>query len=138
MPNVSELPQLIKVPVIRDPRGALGILESPVVPFQINRVYFLFDLQSESMRGAHAHKSLKQLLLPLSGSFSVTLSDSPGYHQVFDLNSPANGLLLPPGFWRELGNFSAGAVCLVLASDTFDDSDYIRDYGKFSAWKASI
>ena len=114
------------------------MLEDSDVGFRIRRVYYLFDVHSHSERGSHAHKTLTQLLVPISGSFSVYLEDSYGVKKEFVLNDPVKALLLPPGYWRTLARFSSGAVCLVLADQLHNENDYIRDYEEFKEWsKAS-
>ena len=111
-------------------RGSLSVIEKGTISFDIKRVYYLYDIPSTSIRGGHAHKNLYQLLIPLSGSFDVILDD--GIKKVtHSLNKPNKGLLIVPGIWRELENFSSGSVCLVLASEVYDEADYIRDYKKF-------
>ena len=98
------------------------------------RTYFLYDVPARAERGGHAHKKLRQILVALSGSFEVILDD--GQNQVVvQLNQPTQGLSLPPGLWRELRNFSGGSICLVLASEEYDEDDYIRNYDEFKCWK---
>lgn len=126
---------LIEIPRIQDHRGSLAIIENDILPYPINRVYYLYDVPSDAFRGGHAHKALSQFLIPLSGSFDVILSDGVNRKKI-TLNKPDKGLLIVPGIWRELENFSAGAVCLVLASDVFDESDYIRDYDAYKLFKS--
>jgi dTDP-4-dehydrorhamnose 3,5-epimerase-like enzyme len=121
---------IIDIPKIKDPRGNLAVIEGNTVPFDIKRVYYLFDVPSSSHRGGHAHKELQQLLVALSGSFDVVLNDGLS-EQVITLNKPDKGLLIPVLTWRELQNFSSGAVCMVIASHTYDESDYIRDKESF-------
>ena len=128
--------QLIDIPKIQDPRGNLAVIEKDVIPFQIKRVYYLFDVPSNAYRGGHAHKDLYQVLIALSGSFDVILDDG-NERKTITLNKPDKGLLIPTGIWRELGNFSSGSVCLVLASEEFDEADYIRDYDAFISMKRS-
>ncbi|WP_163409655.1 sugar 3,4-ketoisomerase [Flavobacterium ajazii] len=133
---MNKLPffELINLPKIEDPRGNLSVIEKDVVPFEIKRVYYLYDVPSGAERGGHAHKNLKQLLISLSGSFDVILKK--GDEQVvITLNRPNIGLLIPTGVWRELHNFSSGSVCLVLASAVFDEDDYIRDFDEFMSFK---
>lgn len=131
--NLSDI-KLIEIPKIQDPRGNLAIIEKDVVPFEIKRVYYLFDVPSNAYRGGHAHKNLKQVLIALSGSFDVILDDG-NERKIITLNKPDRGLVIPTGIWRELENFSSGSVCLALASDVFDESDYIRDFDEFISMK---
>lgn len=128
---------LIELPKIQDPRGNLSVIENGTIPFSINRVYYLYDVPSDAYRGGHAHKKLFQFLIPLSGSFDVVLKDGFGEGKIITLNKPNRGLLIVPGIWRELTNFSSGSVCLVLASEMFDEDDYIRDFAKFKSIKNS-
>jgi len=124
------MPKIIEIPKITDTRGNLGVIEKDTIPFEIKRVYYLFDVPSSAYRGGHAHINQLELLVALSGSFDVKLND--GKEEAFvTLNKPDKGLLIEKGVWRELENFSSGAVCLVLASDVFDETDYIRDYEVF-------
>jgi hypothetical protein len=121
---------LISLPKILDSRGNLTFVESDVhIPFCINRVYYLYDVPSRSARGGHSHLDLWQLLIAISGSFVVSVDDGDD-SMSFTLNAPDEGLVIGPGVWRELSCFSSGGVCLVLASNKFDESDYIRDYAK--------
>ena len=126
--NVS----IIEIPKIVDERGRgnLAVIEKNTYPFNIKRVYYLYDVPSDAFRGGHAHKEVYELLIALSGSFEVLLDDGKIKQRVV-LNKPNKGLLIPTGVWRELDNFSSGAVCLVLASEEFDEDDYIRDYNTF-------
>ena len=123
---------LIEIPKIsdKDGRGNLGVLEKETVPFEIKRVYYLFDVPSSAYRGGHAHINQLELLVALSGSFEVKLNNGKS-ETLVTLNKPDKGLLIEKGVWRELENFSSGAVCLVLASDVFDETDYIRDFETF-------
>lgn len=116
-------------------KGNISVIENGVtVPFEVNRVYYLYDVPGGESRGGHAHKELHQLIVAASGSFSIALDD--GYvKRAFFLNHPYQGLLVVPGIWRELSDFSSGSVCLVLASHIFDASDYIRDYNEFLNFK---
>ena len=104
------------------------------VPFDMKRVFYLYDVPGGEGRGAHAHKTLYQLLVAVSGSFSVTLDDGK-VKRSFLLNKPYEGLLVVPGIWKTLNDFSSGAVCLCLASEEFDEDDYIRDYHEFLAFR---
>lgn len=114
-----------------DRKGNLSVVENgKTVPFDIKRVYYLYDVPGGESRGAHAHKKLKQLLIAASGSFTVKLDDG-NVKRSFTLNRPYQGLLIAPGIWREIDNFSSGSVCLVLASEKYDEEDYIRDYERY-------
>ena len=124
------MPKIVDIPKITDVRGNLGVIEKDTIPFEIKRVYYLFDVPSTAYRGGHAHIDQIELLVALSGSFDVKLHN--GIEETFvSLNKPDKGLLIEKGMWRELENFSSGAVCLVLASDIFDEADYIRDFEMF-------
>lgn len=124
--------KIIDIPKIVDEqgRGNLAVIEKDTYPFDIKRVYYLYDVPSDAYRGGHAHKEVFEMLIAISGSFEVLLDDGKSKKKIM-LNKPNKGLLIPTGIWRELDNFSSGAVCLVLASDVFDESDYIRDYNQF-------
>lgn len=125
---------LLKIPVVEDIRGNLAFIQNDVLPFEFKRVYYLFDVPSNSFRGSHAHINQSEVLIALSGSFEVVLND--GFEKKsFLLNKPNIGLYIPIGMWRELENFSSGAVCLVFASGTYDEQDYIRDFDQFLAFK---
>lgn len=122
--------QLLKIPVVEDTRGNLAFIQKDVLPFEFKRVYYLFDVPSNAYRGGHSHIAQQETLIALSGSFEVVLNDATE-KKSFILNKPNVGLLIPTGIWRELQNFSSGAVCLVLASDVYDEEDYIRDFDEF-------
>lgn len=122
--------KFLDIPKINDPRGNLAVIEKSVIPFKIERIYYLFDVPSGSYRGGHAHKKLSQFIIALSGSFEVVIKDEIRTKKI-TLNSPSKGLLITPGIWRELENFSSGAVCLVVASDVYKEDDYIRDFNEF-------
>lgn len=126
--------RLIEVPKIQDRRGNLSVIEGATIPFVSKRVYYLYDVPSGSKRGGHAHKEQQEFLIALSGSFDVILKDGKS-SQTVTLNKPNLGLLIVDGIWRELRNFSSGAVCLVLASEEFDEEDYIREYKSFKLFK---
>lgn len=127
--------KIIDIPKIEDRRGNLSVVEEfKNVPFHIARAYWLYDVPAGAMRGGHAHKRLKQLLIALSGSFTVTLDDGHEKRN-FLLNRPYQGLLIGTGIWRTIDDFSSGAVCLVLASELYDESDYIYDYEEFLKYK---
>jgi hypothetical protein len=125
------LGRIIELPRITDPRGNLTVAEQlKEVPFDIKRVYWTYDVPGGESRGGHAHKRLYQLLVAMSGSFNVTL-DNGQATKTYLLNHPWQGLLIGPGVWRTLEDFSSGAVCMVLASELFDLDDYIYDYDQF-------
>jgi dTDP-4-dehydrorhamnose 3,5-epimerase-like enzyme len=124
------------IPKIHDVRGNLAVIEKETVPFEIKRVYYLFDVPSGAERGGHAHINQKELLVALSGSFEVVMKDGNS-EKIVMLNRPDTGLLIPDGIWRELRNFSAGSVCLVLASDVFEEEDYIREFADYVSFKSS-
>lgn len=138
MKNTIANLHIIDIPQIKDTRGNLAVVEGDSVPFEIKRVYYLYDVPSDSFRGGHAHKELQQFLIPLSGSFDVVTKDGFGNEKTFMLNKPNKGLLIVPGIWRELTNFSSGAVCLVLASTEYSEEDYIRDFDSFVTYKNKI
>jgi dTDP-4-dehydrorhamnose 3,5-epimerase-like enzyme len=131
--RISDI-QHIEIPKIKDARGNLAVIEKDCIPFSIKRVYYLYDVPSDAFRGGHAHKTLYQFLIPLSGSFTIRVKDSEKEHLI-TLNKPDKGLLIVPGIWREIENFSSGSVCLVLASEEFDETDYIRDFEEFLTFK---
>ena len=122
--------KLLSIPKIEDPRGNLSVIENNVIPFEIKRVYYLYDVPSGAERGGHSHIQQKEFLIALSGSFDVILNDGQNQN-VVTLNKPFQGLLISNGIWRELKNFSSGAVCLVIASDVFSEADYIREFHDF-------
>lgn len=114
-----------------DRKGNLSVVENfKDIPFDIKRIYYLYDVPGGEERGAHAHKQLYQLMIAASGSFDVVLDDGSN-KRTFTLNRPYQGLIVYPGMWRELKNFSSGSICLVLASETYQENDYIRDYRTF-------
>lgn len=118
-----------------DRKGNLTVVENrKTLPFDVKRAYFMYDIPGGAERGAHAHKTLFQLIVAVSGSFSVTLNDG-SISRTFTLNRPYQGLLVYPGMWRELNDFSSGSVCCVLASDLYDASDYIRDFQEFKRFR---
>lgn len=121
---------IIEIPKIQDPRGNIGVIEKEILPYKIKRVYYLYDVPSHASRGGHAHKELMQCLIALSGSFKVVLKDGENTKEVV-LNKPDKGLLIPSGIWREICDFSSGAICLVMASEVYRESDYIRDFNVF-------
>lgn len=116
-------------------KGNISVVENGKdVPFDVKRTYYLYDVPGGESRGGHAHKELTQLIIAASGSFTVTLDDGH-VKRTFTLNRPYQGLYVAPGIWRTLDDFSSGAVCLVLASEKYDASDYIRDYNEFLEYK---
>ena len=123
--------KIIDIPKIEDTRGNLSVIQKDLLPFDIKRVYYLYDIPSGAYRGGHAHINQQEFLVALSGSFNVILSDSFGDKNVITLNKPNQGLLIPNMIWRELNNFSLGSVCLVVASDVYIEEDYIRDIHDF-------
>ncbi len=123
--------KLVDLPKISDPHGNLSFIEAGKdIPFDIKRVYYLYDVPGGSDRGSHAHKNLHQFIVAMSGSFDVLLDDGKKKKR-FHLNRSYNGLYVCPMMWRYLDNFSSGAVCMVLASSHYDEADYIRDYSDF-------
>lgn len=123
--------KIIELPKISDPRGNLTFIEGGNhIPFPIERVYYLYDVPGGAERGGHAHKGLSQLIVAMSGSFDVEL-DNGKERKRFHLNRSYQGLYVCPMMWRELDNFSSGSVCMVLASNRYDEDDYYRDYGDF-------
>lgn len=125
--------QIIEFPRISDPRGNLSFIEAGrQAPFEIRRVYYVYDVPGGESRGGHAHKKLEQLVVAMSGSFDVVLDD--GFERrTVSLNRSYYGLYIPTMVWRELVNFSSGSVCTVLASEYYDEDDYYRDYDEFLA-----
>lgn len=123
--------RIIELPKITDPRGNLTFIESGNhLPFEIRRVYYLYDVPGGATRAGHGHQTLYQLMIAMSGSFDVELDDGFGTRK-YHLNRSYYGLYVPPMIWREINNFSSGSVCMVLASDCFKESDYYRDYQEF-------
>ena len=127
--------QIIELDKIHNRAGNLTVVQNQLsVPFSVVRIYYLYDVPSNAERGGHAHKELYQLIIAASGSFTISLDDGTG-KKSFILNNPNKGLMVVPGIWRELSDFSSGSVCLVLASMKYAASDYIRDYQKFLIYK---
>ncbi len=123
--------KIIKLPKISDPRGNLTFIEGDQhVPFTIKRVYYLYDVPGGAERGGHAHKELKQLPISTIGTFDVLLDDG-SQKKTISLNRSYNGLLIDNMVWREINNFSSGSVCMVLASEYYDEDDYYREYSDF-------
>ena len=122
--------EILNIPKVEDYRGNIAVIEKDVLPFEIKRVYYLYDVPSSAKRGGHAHKDQIELLIALSGSFDVILKDGKNT-QTVTLNKPDKGLLIKTNVWRELENFSSGSVCLVVVSDVFKEEDYIREYDDY-------
>ena len=122
--------EIITLPKAEDPFGNYAIIEGDTIPFDIKRVYYLYDIPSGAQRGGHSHINQREFLVAVSGSFDVILKDGKEEITV-TLNKPDKGLLINTNIWRELNNFSSGAVCLVMASDVFAEADYIRAYEDF-------
>lgn len=123
--------RMLEMPRIKDPRGNLTFIEGEChIPFQIKRVYYLYDVPGGESRGGHAHKELHQLIIAMSGSFDVVLDDGQNKKRIH-LNRSYSGLYVCPMMWRELDNFSSGSVCMVLASNVYSEDDYYRDYSRF-------
>ena len=127
---------ILDITKVHDTRGNLSVIQGNAIPFDIKRVYYLYDIPSGGRRGGHSHKNQQELLVALSGSFDVILNDGDEQKTV-TLNKPNVGLLIVNGIWRELENFSSGSVCLVLASDVFEEEDYIRDFNEYKDYLKS-
>lgn len=126
---------ILQLPKIHNRAGNITALENNIhLPFDVKRVYYLYDVPAGEERGGHAHRELQQIVVAASGAFDVLLNDGVN-KKIVHLDRPFIGLHIVPGIWRELLNFSAGAVCLVLASHTYDEKDYIRDYPNFLEYK---
>jgi hypothetical protein len=133
-----DLCQIIELPKISDSRGNLTFVEGgKQIPFDIQRVYYLYDVPGGAERGGHAHKGLHQLIIAMSGSFDVVLDDGSNKKRVH-LNRSYNGLYVCPMIWREIDNFSSGSVLMVLASNKYDEADYYRDYAEFIQGRAKL
>ncbi len=121
-----------------DLKGNLSVVENgETLPFDVKRVYYLYDVPGGEARGSHAHRELSQFIIAALGSFTITLDDG-NCKKSFFLNRPYQGLYVKPGIWRELTDFSSGAICLVLASDIYDENDYIRDYQEFLNYRRTL
>jgi len=127
---------IITLPIIKFRAGNISPIENSIhVPFDVKRIFYLYDIPGGESRGAHAHKECFQFLIPASGSFEVQMDDGFSKRQVF-LNRPYHGLLIPPSIWASELNFSSGSVCLVLASHTYNPEDYIRKYDEFLEYRS--
>ncbi|RFN58551.1 sugar 3,4-ketoisomerase [Marixanthomonas ophiurae] len=124
--SIIDIPKIVD----KEGRGNLSVIEKDVLPYSVKRVYYLYDVPSDSSRGGHAHKEQLEFLIAVSGSFDVILDDGSEKKKV-TLNKPNKGLLIDTKTWRELENFSSGSVCIVLSSGEFDEADYIREYEDF-------
>lgn len=123
--------KLVEIPKSSDARGNLSFVESQRhIPFSIQRIYYLYDVPAGAARAGHAHKNLHQLYIPVSGSFDIVLDDGAN-KKTISLNRPYFGLYVCPMIWRDINNFSSGSVCMTLASEYYDESDYFRDYQEF-------
>lgn len=126
---------LLEFPKLNSGKGVITAVNNlKEIPFEIKRVYYLFDIPDGEIRGGHAHRNLHQIILAVSGSFDITLDDGTNKSSI-NLSKPNKALYLPPGLWRDLDNFSAGSICLVLASQEYSEEDYIRDYYQFKKFK---
>ncbi len=134
----SLIPKLHKINKVSSNSGSISFLEASEVGFDIKRVYYIYDVPSGEFRGAHAHKELSQFFISLSGSFNLKLDDGLGNVFNFNLKYPYEGVFVPKGYWRDLSEFTSGCTCLVLASEIYDENDYIRDYKKFCEYKKSL
>jgi len=128
--NTIDNVNIIDIPKVHDERGFLAVIEKETIPFDLKRVYYLYDVPTESSRGGHAHKEQESVIIALSGSFEVVVDDGKTKKRIM-LNKPNQGLYIPTHIWREIDNFSSGSVCLVLASTTYNEDEYIRDYNDF-------
>ena len=121
---------LMNIPVVRDQRGNLAFIQEPETGFSFQRVFYIYDIPSGAKRGGHAHIHQREIIIAISGSFDVILHDGQNQARI-TLNRPDRALYVPPGIWRELENFSANSVCMVLNSGLFEEEDYIRDFQQF-------
>jgi hypothetical protein len=127
--------KMLQLSKIHNRAGNITIIENNLdIPFEIKRIYYLYDIPSNEKRGGHAHKELYQLVIAASGSFNINLNDGVNDKTIF-LNRPDFGLLMVPGIWRDLSDFSSGSVCLVFASEIYSENDYIRNYNEFITLK---
>lgn len=137
MKNENE-PHIIDIPKISDPRGNLSFIQHPgICPFEIKRVFYLYDVPADSERGGHAHYEGRELIIALAGSFDVVLTDGETTTRSH-LDRPYRALYIPTGYWRTIDNFSGGAVCMVITSTNYSEADYIRDYDDFLRYRRSL
>ena len=130
--------QLIEIPIKKDQRGNLAIIEQwEEIPFEIKRIFWIFDVPTDGQRAAHAHKELSQFITGIAGSFRIKLDDGERKESVI-LDSPGKGLLISPGIWISLTDFSKDAVCLVVAPGDYNEGEYIKDYQEFLRWKRDV
>lgn len=122
--------RIVDLPRHRHPNGSLSVVENDKADFDVKRVYYIYDVPGDAERGGHSHRKMKSYIIAVGGSFDVTLSDGHDSRK-FSLNRPYKALYVPGGMWRNLDNFSSGAVCLVLASELYSEDDYVRDYEVF-------
>lgn len=129
--------RIIELPRHRHPNGSLTVVENDgSIPFEVKRVFYLYDVPGDSERGGHSHYKAKELIVALSGSFDITLTDGR-LTRVFTLNRPYQALYIEAGIWRSLNNFSSGSVSLVLTSENYDEADYVRDFDEFQRLTAN-
>jgi|SRR3954449_6528306 hypothetical protein len=130
---------ILQLPKIHNPAGNITVIENfaGILPFGVQRIYFLYDIPGGEGRGGHGHKNLQQLIVAASGSFDLIVDDGK-VKRTFHLARPNFGLFLPAGLWRELTNFSSGSICLVLASEKYNEDDYIREYQQYLNWKKNF
>lgn len=129
--------ELIKIPTITDQRGNLSVSElNKDFPFEVKRIFWIYGIPENEERAAHAHRHQAQVLISLAGKFTITLDDGKSKETLI-MENPSEGLLVPPGVWITLNNFSKGSVCLVLAPESYDEFEYLRDYNDFLEWKNS-
>ncbi len=129
---------MIEIDKHHNQKGNISVVENGrTIPFPVKRVYYLYDVPGGESRGGHAHKKLYQFIVAASGSFDVTINDGE-LKRTFTINRPYRGLLVVPGIWRELDNFSSGSVCLVMASMVYSDDDYIREFDQFRSYKLQL
>lgn len=131
--------KVVSIQRITDPRGDIGVIEAERhIPFAVKRIYYSYNTPKGIARGGHAHKKLQQLIIAMAGSFDIMLDDGGGGKKTHTMAHPCEGLYVCPMIWRELTNFSPDAVCMVLASEYYDEEDYIRDYDRFISVKKAL